>query len=187
VIKAYYHQGWIGCVLCIIGATILALNAPEQQSVTTIVAFKKLFLSVGFLVWGCLLIVTSLVIIFFVAPRWGKTHMLPYIAVCSLIGGISVSCTQGLGASIVTSIQGYVGSSGLKSGLTLSRNNQVKNWFFWFLFVFVVITLLTEYVRVVLAIIFADGIRINYLNKALELYNAAVSALERNSKGAQPY
>jgi hypothetical protein len=31
---------------------------------------------------------------------------MPYIAVCSLIGGISVSCTQGLGASIVTSIQG---------------------------------------------------------------------------------
>lgn len=73
---------------------------------TTIKAFQKLFLSPGFLVWGSLSIATSLGIVFFVAPRWGKTNMMPYIAVCSLIGGISVSCTQGLGASIVTSIQG---------------------------------------------------------------------------------
>lgn len=28
-----------------------------------------------------------------------------------------------------------------------NSNNQVKNWFFWFLFVFVVITLLVECVR----------------------------------------
>ncbi|WVQ75659.1 hypothetical protein IAR50_005288 [Cryptococcus sp. DSM 104548] len=136
--------GWIGCTLCIMGAVILALNAPEEQSVTTIEAFKDLFLSVGFLVWGSILIVGSLVMIFYVAPRWGKKSMLPYISICSLIGGLSVSCTQGLGSSIVTSIQG---------------DNQVKNWFFWFLFVFVVITLLTE---------------INYLNKALELFNTSM-------------
>ncbi|KAK8853416.1 hypothetical protein IAR55_004122 [Kwoniella newhampshirensis] len=136
--------GWIGCTLCIMGAVILALNAPEQQSVTTINGFKHFFLSVGFLVWISLLIAFSLVLVFWAAPRWGKKSMLPYISICSLIGGISVSCTQGLGASIVTSIQG---------------NNQVKNWFFWFLFVFVVITLLTE---------------INYLNKALELFNTSM-------------
>lgn len=71
----------------------------------------------------------SLVVVFYVAPRWGKRNMMPYISVCSLIGGISVSCTQGLGSAIITSIQG---------------DNQVKNWFFWFLFAFVVITLLVE-------------------------------------------
>ena len=103
---AHSMQGWIGCTLCIIGATILALNAPEQQSVTTIAGFKHLFLSPGFLVWGSLLIVTAGVLIFFVAPRYGKKNMMTYISICSLIGGISVSCTQGLGASIVTSIQG---------------------------------------------------------------------------------
>jgi hypothetical protein len=103
-------------VLCIIGSTVLALNAPEEQSVTTIAAFKHLFLSVGFLVWASILIVISLVIVFWAAPKWGKTHMLPYISVCSLIGGISVSCTQGLGASIVTSIQGWVPCSSSEEG-----------------------------------------------------------------------
>lgn len=114
------------------GSIILALNAPSEGSVRTIEEFKHLFISPGFLVWTGICIVIALVIVFYVAPRWGKTNMIPYISVCSLIGGISVSCTQGLGSSIVTSIQG---------------ESQVKNWFFWFLFVFVVITLLIEYVE----------------------------------------
>jgi len=55
--------------------------------------------------------------------------MLWYIAVCSLIGGLSVSCTQGLGACILTSIRGQ---------------SQFKNWFIYFLIAFVACTLLTE-------------------------------------------
>lgn len=42
---------------------------------------------------------------------------------------------------------------------SIRGNNQVTFWFFWFLFVFVIGTLLTE---------------INYLNKALELFNTAL-------------
>ncbi|ORY87443.1 magnesium transporter NIPA-domain-containing protein [Leucosporidium creatinivorum] len=136
--------GKVGCLLAILGATIVALNGPQEQSTTTIKEFQHLFLSPGFLVYGSLVIAVSLGLIFFVAPKYGKTHMLVYITICSLIGGLSVACTSGLGSSILTSIRG---------------DNQVKHWFFWFLFGFVVITLLTE---------------INYLNKALELYNTAM-------------
>jgi uncharacterized membrane protein len=100
------EQGWIGCTLCIIGSVVLALNAPEEQSVTTIASFKRLFLAPGFLVWAAILIVISLVLIFYAVPRWGKKTMMVYISICSLIGGISVSCTQGLGASIVATIGG---------------------------------------------------------------------------------
>ncbi|CAE6492034.1 unnamed protein product [Rhizoctonia solani] len=136
--------GWIGCAQCIIGSMVIALNAPEEQSVTTIAEFKKLFLAPGFLSFGSVVIVVALVIIFYFAPRYGKKSMLWYILVCSLIGGLSVSCTQGLGASIVTSIRG---------------ENQFKNWFIYFLLVFVVVTLLTE---------------IYYLNIALALFNTAM-------------
>lgn len=55
--------------------------------------------------------------------------MLVYIGVCSLIGGLSVSCTQGLGSSILTSIRG---------------DNQFKHWFIYFLLAFVVVTLVIE-------------------------------------------
>ncbi|SGY13614.1 BQ5605_C010g05914 [Microbotryum silenes-dioicae] len=136
--------GKIGCVLAILGATIVALNGPKDSSATTIPVFQKLFLAPGFLVFGSLVILVSLGLIFFVAPKYGKTHMLVYITICSLIGGLSVACTSGLGASILTSIRG---------------DNQFKHWFIYFLLGFVIITLLTE---------------INYLNKALELFNTAM-------------
>lgn len=140
--------GWIGCFQCILGSIIIALNGPEEQSVTTIVAFKKLFLAPGFLSFGSVVIAVSLFIIFFVAPKHGTKNMLWYILVCSLIGGLSVSCTQGLGACIVTSIRGH---------------NQFKNWFIYFLLVFVACTLLTE---------------IFYLNKALALFNTGEPSSE---------
>ncbi|CEQ41386.1 SPOSA6832_03079 [Sporobolomyces salmonicolor] len=149
--------GWLGSALCILGAIIIALNGPDEQTATTIVEFQKLFLSVGFLVWGSLVIVASIGMI------WGKTHMLVYVSpfshfkdcyladtcslqigICSLLGGLSVACTSGLGASILTSIRG---------------DNQFKHWFIYFLLAFVVVTLLSE---------------INYLNKALELFNTAM-------------
>jgi hypothetical protein len=91
--------------------------------------------------------------------RYGDKSMLWYISICSLIGGLSVSCTSGLGAAIVTSIMGdnqvlclYIVTAHQNSILP----HQFKHWFTFFLLGFVTITLLTE---------------IFYLNKALALFN----------------
>jgi len=62
-----------------------------------------------------------------------------------MIGGLSVSTTTGLGASIVTTI--------------FLHENQFKNVFIYILIVFVIITLLTE---------------VYYLNMALALFNTAM-------------
>lgn len=98
--------GWISCSQCILGAILIALNAPQEQTVTTIDAFKKLFLGPGFLAYGSVCIVSALVIAIFIAPKYGKQQMIWHILVCSVIGGISVSCTSGLGACILTTIRG---------------------------------------------------------------------------------
>ncbi|EKM54923.1 uncharacterized protein PHACADRAFT_259088 [Phanerochaete carnosa HHB-10118-sp] len=136
--------GWVGCSLCIVGSVIIALNGPSEPSVGQITEFQKLFLSPGFLVWGSVLIVVALVIVFYFAPRYGKKSMLWYIMVCSMIGGISVSVTTGLGSAIVTTAMG---------------DNQFKHWFIYFLIVFIAITLITE---------------VYYLNMALALFNTAM-------------
>ncbi|KAF5335208.1 hypothetical protein D9611_010890 [Ephemerocybe angulata] len=136
--------GWLGCGLCILGSVIIALNGPHESAVGQIREFQQLFLAPGFLAWGSVLIVGSLVIIFYFAPRYGKKTMLWYISVCSMIGGLSVSVTTGLGAAIVTSAMG---------------DNQFKYWFTYFLLAFVAITLITE---------------IYYLNIALAMYNTAM-------------
>ncbi|CAN9343876.1 unnamed protein product [Alternaria alternata] len=64
----------------------------------------------------------------------------------NLIGGLSVVATQGLGAAVVAQASGTYGG-------------QFKEWFLYVLLVFVVVTLLTEII---------------YLNKALNLFNAAL-------------
>ena len=58
--------------------------------------------------------------------RYGKTNMLWYLLVCSMIGGISVSVTTGLGSAIVTTARG---------------DNQFKHWFIYFLLIFITLTL----------------------------------------------
>ncbi|KAJ7785451.1 magnesium transporter NIPA-domain-containing protein [Mycena olivaceomarginata] len=136
--------GWLGCVLSILGSVIIALNGPSEASVGQILDFQKLFLSIGFLIYAGVLITAALVIVFYAAPRWGKKSMLWYIFVCSMIGGISVSVTTGLGAAIVTTVAG---------------DNQFKHWFIYFLIGFVAITLITE---------------VYYLNVALALFNTAM-------------
>ncbi|KAL6303520.1 magnesium transporter NIPA-domain-containing protein [Sparassis latifolia] len=133
--------GWLGCALCILGSIIIALNGPQEPSVGQITQFQKLFLAPGFLAYGSVLIVSAIVIVFFFAPRYGKKSMIWYIMVCSMIGGISVSVTTGLGSAIVTSVMG---------------DNQFKHWFIYFLMVFVAVTLITE---------------VYYLNVALALFN----------------
>ncbi|OBZ66028.1 putative magnesium transporter NIPA3 [Grifola frondosa] len=136
--------GWISSIQCLLGASILALNGPQEQSVSTIEGFKHLFVTPWFLAYGGAVLVSAAVLALWVAPRWGERSMMPYLGVCSLIGGLSVSCTQGLGACIVTTIRGQ---------------NQFKNWFIYFLLIFVIMTLLTE---------------IYYLNVALAKFNTAM-------------
>ncbi|KAI0743637.1 magnesium transporter NIPA-domain-containing protein [Daedaleopsis nitida] len=133
--------GWLGCGLCVLGSIIIALNGPQEASIGQITEFQKLFLAPGFLVYGSVLIGASLVIIFWFAPRYGKKSMLWYIMVCSMIGGISVSVTTGLGSAIVTTAMG---------------DSQFKHWFIYFLMIFVAVTLITE---------------VYYLNVALALFN----------------
>lgn len=136
--------GWIGSIQCILGASILALNAPEEQSVTNIADFKKLFLAPGFLSWGSVAILSSIVLAVWVAPKYGHRSMLPYIGVCSLFGGLSVSCIQGLGACVLTTIRGENQVCLLTPNSSFSgidRSLQFKNWFIYFLLAFVVVTL----------------------------------------------
>ncbi|CCM06109.1 uncharacterized protein FIBRA_08358 [Fibroporia radiculosa] len=136
--------GWLGCGLCIIGSVIIGLNGPQEASVGQITQFQSMFLAPGFLVYGSILIAASLSIIFIFAPRYGTKSMLWYIMVCSMIGGISVSVTTGLGSAIVTTAMG---------------DNQFKHWFIYFLMAFIAVTLITE---------------VYYLNKALALFNTAM-------------
>jgi drug/metabolite transporter (DMT)-like permease len=136
--------GKVGCFNCIVGSIVIAMNAPQQSAVSTIQDMEHYVKAPGFLSFAGVIIVLCTFIALWAGPRYGKKSMFVYLGICSLIGGLSVVATQGLGAAVLAQINGV---------------SQFKEWFLYVLLVFVVITLLTEII---------------YLNKALNLYNAAL-------------
>ena len=121
--------GKIGCFNCIIGSVVIVMNAPQQSSVSDIQEMQHFVLAPGFLSYAGVIIVGSAFIALWVGPRYGKKSMLVYLSVCSLIGGLSVVATQGLGSAVVAQAGG---------------ESQFKHWFLYVLLVFVAATLVTE-------------------------------------------
>lgn len=96
------------------------------------------------MVYAFIAVALSLFLVFYCGPRWGKSNMLVYITICSLIGSLSVVFTQGIGGAIVHSF---------------TVKNQFTNWFVYLVLILTLVTL---------------AIEIIYLNKALNLFNTAV-------------
>ncbi|KAH7058819.1 magnesium transporter NIPA-domain-containing protein [Macrophomina phaseolina] len=136
--------GKVGCFNCIVGSVVIVINAPEQSSVSTIQDLQKLAITPGFLSYTGVIILIALFLAVWAAPRYGKKTMMVDISICSLIGGLSVVATQGLGSAILAQIRGVA---------------QFNQWFLYVVLVFVIATLLTEII---------------YLNKALNVFNAAL-------------
>ncbi|CAI6090874.1 unnamed protein product [Clonostachys chloroleuca] len=136
--------GKVSCFLCIVGSIVIVMNAPHTGSVKDIQTMQSYVIHPLFLSYTGVVIVGSLITALWAGPKWGNKNMLVYISVCSWVGGLSVVSIQGLGAAVVAWAGG---------------KPQYKEWFMWVLLVFVIVTLLVEIV---------------YLNKALNIYNAAM-------------
>ena len=121
--------GKVGCFNCIVGSVVIVLNAPSQSAVADIEGMKKFVVTPGFLTYTGVIIAGCTFIALWVAPRYGKKSMLVYLSICSLIGGLSVVCTQGLGAAVVAQAGGKA---------------QFNNWFLYVVLVFVITTLVVE-------------------------------------------
>ena len=144
--------GKVGCFSCILGSVVIALNAPEQSSVADIQEMKEYVIAPGFLSYAGVIIVACAITAIWAGPRYGKRSMFVYISICSLIGGLSVVATQGLGAALLAQINGEA---------------QFKEWFMYVLLVFVVATLLTEII---------------YLNVSFPSLSCIRHVLKRNRK-----
>lgn len=94
--------------------------------------------------YGFIVIIFALVLVFYYGPRYGKTNILVYIAICSLIGSLSVMGCKGLGIVIKQ---------------TLHRDSQLANPVAWGLLFAVLACVVTQ---------------MNYLNKALDIFNTSL-------------
>lgn len=121
--------GKVGCFLCIIGSVVIVMNAPAESSAATIQEMQSFVIAPGFLSYAGVVIIGCIFMAVWAGPRYGKKSMLVYLSICSLIGGLSVVATQGLGAAIVAQVGG---------------TPQFNQWFLYVLLVFVITTLVTE-------------------------------------------
>ncbi|XP_055034423.1 magnesium transporter NIPA2 [Misgurnus anguillicaudatus] len=137
-------HGKIGCLLCIFGSTVMVFHAPQEEEVASLSAMAEKLKDPGFIVFAVCIVVSSLALIIFVAPRYGQKNVLVYILICSVIGSLSVSCVKGLGIGIK---ELFAGTAVLKEPL------------FWALLVCLVICV---------------SIQISYLNKALDIFNTSL-------------
>ncbi|KAH0711803.1 hypothetical protein KY289_007762 [Solanum tuberosum] len=82
--------GMVGCVLCVVGSTTIVLHAPQERQIESVKELWDLATEPAFLLYATLVIVAVVIIIVQYAPKYGQTHIIAYVGVCSLVGSIGV-------------------------------------------------------------------------------------------------
>ncbi|XP_074460063.1 magnesium transporter NIPA4 isoform X2 [Larus michahellis] len=136
--------GKLGCMLSLVGSTVMVIHAPEDEEVTTLDEMSSKLKEPGFLAYAAILLAVCFLLIFYLAPRYGQSNILIYLTICSVIGAFSVSSVKGLGIAI----KGFfAGRPVLQHPLT------------WILVITLVASITTQ---------------INYLNKSLDIFNTSL-------------
>jgi drug/metabolite transporter (DMT)-like permease len=136
--------GIIGCVLSLIGAVIIVLHAPEDPDVQSVQELLSYMLQPGFIVYGVLVVVIAILMIWRAVPRWGRTKPFVYVSICSLVGSLSVMAIKAFGIAV---------------RLTISGSNQFTHPSTYFFMVMCIICILVQ---------------LNYFNKALDTFSTNV-------------
>ncbi|NXU58570.1 NIPA3 protein, partial [Turnix velox] len=137
-------HGKLGCVLSVLGSTVMVIHAPSEEEVTSLDEMGRKLQDPAFVTFAVLLTAVALTLIVVVAPRKGQTNILIYILICSLIGAFSVSSVKGLGIAIKE---------------LLEWKPVYRNPLVYILVVILVVSVSTQ---------------INYLNKALDVFNTSL-------------
>ncbi|KAL2342871.1 hypothetical protein Fmac_004156 [Flemingia macrophylla] len=137
-------MGMLGCLLCIVGSTVVVLHAPEEKSLTSVQEIWELAIQPAFLSYTASAIAVTLFLVLYCAPRCGQTNIMVYTGICSIVGSLTVMSVKAIGIAIK---------------LTLEGANQVFYFQTW-IFTMVAITCII--------------VQLNYLNMALDNFNTTV-------------
>src|SRR6266481_5245417 len=79
---------------------------PNQVCYLLRVTFTTHVFRPGFLLYCLTVLVFSLVMIYYVSPRYGTRNPLVYISICSLVGSISIMAIKGFGIALKLTFAG---------------------------------------------------------------------------------
>lgn len=85
------RMGVLGCVLCIVGSTVIILHAPEEEAPSSVTQIWHLATQPAFLCYAASALSVSLILMLHCAPRYGQTNIVVYIGICSVIGSLTVN------------------------------------------------------------------------------------------------
>ncbi|XP_076345059.1 magnesium transporter NIPA2-like isoform X2 [Tachypleus tridentatus] len=136
--------GKIGCLLCVLGSTVMVLHAPKEGSVATIEELGEESLQSGFVNYVIFVVVVSFLMISYCVPRYGNSNVIVHIVICSVIGSLSVMGCKGVGLALRETVAG---------------TNKFTQWITWFC---------------IFSVVICVTVQMNYLNKALDLFNTSV-------------
>lgn len=137
--------GKLGCLLCVLGSTIIVLHSPKEVEVEDLSVLLEKLQDISFIIYVLLIGIVSLIIAFYVGPRYGHLNVAVYIVLCSAIGSLTVMSCKALGLALRDTISG--------------KSNDFGQWL--------------PYVLIVTTIFFIS-VQMNYLNKALDIFNTSI-------------
>lgn len=138
------RTGVLGCILCIVGSTVIVLHAPEERTPSSVEQIWDLAIQPAFLLYAASAAGVSLVLMLHSAPRYGQTNIMVYLGICSVIGSLTVMSIKAVGIAIKLTIQG------------INQAGYFQTWVFAMIATSCIV------------------IQLNYLNKALDTFNTAV-------------
>lgn len=138
------RMGVLGCVLCVVGSTVIVLHAPSEHSLSSVDEIWELAIQPAFLLYTASAIAVVLLLMLYCEPRYGQSNIMVYVGICSVVGSLTVMSIKAVGIAIKLSVEG---------------SSQAGNFETW-VFVMVSISCII--------------IQLNYLNKALDTFNTAI-------------
>ncbi|XP_037451775.1 probable magnesium transporter NIPA2 isoform X3 [Triticum dicoccoides] len=149
ILKERLHMfGVVGCILCVVGSVGIVLHAPKEREINSVEEIWHFATQPGFIVYSCVAVVGALFLIFWAVKRSGHRKMLVYIAICSLMGSLTVISVKAVAIALK---------------LSFSESNQfiyVQTWFFIFV------------------VIICCLVQLNYLNKGLFYFTRLTPAAQ---------
>ncbi|TVY29162.1 putative magnesium transporter [Lachnellula hyalina] len=129
--------GKLGCAICLIGSVIIVLHAPPDQPIETIDEILHYAIQPAVAVF-------AVVMIYRVAPKYGKQNPLIYLSICSTVGSVSVMSVKAFGIAVK---------------LTLAGKNQFTHPSTYVFIILTTVCILTQ---------------MNYFNKALSQFPTSI-------------
>ncbi|KAL3730860.1 hypothetical protein ACJRO7_027823 [Eucalyptus globulus] len=138
------RMGIVGCVCCIVGSVVIVIHVPQEHTPSSVQEIWDLATQPAFLIYVGATISTVLALVLYFEPHYGQTNILVYLGICSLMGSLTVVSIKAIGIAIKLTLEG------------ISQIAYPQTWFFVTVAAVCVVT------------------QLNYLNKALDTFNAAI-------------